>query len=52
MHRGHHARVPRSEALVLERDVDEGDLVEEEVDERADADEREEAAEAESERQE
>jgi hypothetical protein len=36
----------------MEADVDEGDLVEEEVDERTDADEREDAAEAESERQE
>lgn len=49
----HHA-VPRSEALVQEHDVDEGDLVEEEVDERASAaaDEREDAAEEESARQE
>jgi len=47
------ARVPRSYALIQERDVDEGDLLEEEADEnRGEADEREDAAEAESERQE
>ena len=46
-----HARAPRSFALVQEPEVDEGDLVEEEVDDRA-ADEREDAAEAESARQE
>lgn len=51
IHKMHHAHTPRSHQLVQSREIDEGDLVEEEADER-DADEREDAAESESERQE